>query len=279
MFYDYRMEVVHVIYTHFTCIVYTMAPFANLPATQKANNHDNVLRIHNLRPSIRPPRRYADEQDIVKRHARAKNKAKHGKYWPVDVMDYDIDTEKYFVHYIGYAHRYDEWVPNTQMKDIVFRKEQDNIIIKELFELIQKNLTIGRGSTHKTEISVPCNKAQFSRIFPARKRVNLGPRIYGCGRKSTYKVYTLKSFRCVDNLFNRDWEIRILNRNGDHAKLFLPTLRMWVARPRCITRRMTQGRARVDRYDEKDNVKRAERLYVSFVREFGSKHDLQSPRN
>lgn len=62
-------------------------------------------RVHILRPrpTIRPTRYLFDIDEIKPRKQVVKAKNKYDRYWPIEVLDYDVDADAYWVQWIGYS--------------------------------------------------------------------------------------------------------------------------------------------------------------------------------
>ena len=134
--------------------------------------------------------------------------------------------------------------------------ETKQIVFFKFYSLqVQEQLTIARGSDSEVTIRIPVQREVFHDFCEKAGLVKSGPR------------FRIGDFHHFSHLLGIDWDLRVCNEAGDHAKVNLDTLSMWLQEWRPLvtyTRSLT-----------KKLVHRGYNLVLRFVKDYGNRLDLR----
>lgn len=152
--------------------------------------------------------------------------------FPIRVID--EDSERYKVHYVGYASKYDEWKGKDEIIDLDNYDNDDQelentytvrfSLYRDLAIRIKAALTSGRKESPVVRIDMPFDRVEFDgglRTCGERKRY-----IRGTQR------YTIKKYQDLDRLLGKNWHYRGINCNGDFCYAILKTVEYYLYRRR-----------------------------------------------
>ena len=143
--------------------------------------------------------------------------------------------DKVKVHYIGYSKKYDEW----KNKDELVSLEKDNSDItpqpstwqpyslyRELANKIKANLHSSRKESPAVKIDMPFDRLLFE---GGLARLGIEKRVH----RGTTKL-TIKTYKDLDPLLEKDWHWRGLNEAGDFCYVLLHTVEFYIYHKRSL---------------------------------------------
>ena len=119
---------------------------------------------------------------------------------------------------------------------------------------VQEQLTIARRSDSEVTIRIPVQREVFDDFCEKAGLVESGSRF----RIRDYSLFTRH--------LGEDWDVRVSNDAGDHAKVNLDTLTVWIQERRPL---VTYTRTL-----KKKLVHRGYNFVMRFVKEYGNRLDL-----
>lgn len=184
--------------------------------------------------------------------------------FPLEIIETKIEDDITFalVHYIGWAKRYDEWRPLSDIISVPKEFVQSTPAATLAFYLqlavnIKENLSIARKTDSLIELRLPIVREAFA---PLQKCSTCIP-----GKGGNYSV---KSLHDLDVLLGERWFYRVINKNRDFAFVVDGSINFRVIERRPLIE-YTSDQACVPTY-----VHRGFHLVLRFVRDRGNAADL-----
>ncbi len=182
---------------------------------------------------------------------------------------YDVeDTNKVKIHYIGYNSTHDEWIDRI---DLVHRapapvEEVELSLLTVLATTIKQRLACFRKDDPSVKIYLPFDSTSF---------VELAAKGKSLGKIQGNEHYTIRNYKCFNELLGEQWYLRITNSHGDFSYVILETIRFHLFRPKpLLDFNVVQKEGSL--HFEHVYIQQSCSLCFSFVRGDGNRHKLQA---
>ncbi|XP_021352102.1 uncharacterized protein LOC110466641 isoform X3 [Mizuhopecten yessoensis] len=182
-------------------------------------------------------------------------------FYPIEVVDDDKYKDMVKVHYIGWHHRYDEYIKKSAVKSTPLHHSTQ---IQSLKINIKESLSPGRSDS----------KIILHQYMTSEEFIPL--ECCGTLHKATRtrKVYRIAKRQDLERLLGVGFDYRILNEQGDSFFIDTSTIRYWLGQ-----RKALKDFLLFPDHVEEDYMNRGSQLTFSFVKKPGNKNMFQNLLN
>ncbi|XP_060062912.1 uncharacterized protein LOC132543427 [Ylistrum balloti] len=141
-------------------------------------------------------------------------------YYPVTILQQNDQRSR--VHYIGYSHKFDEWLERDAIKESRSTCMINSFLLQQLQIQIKDQLcSCGKKDTHKV-IRIPINEQSLEDVGMLISKAVLHKVTHG------KHVYCIRNRHALEKFLGVSWDFRIINQQGDNFYVITDTVRFWV---------------------------------------------------